>query len=257
MTRLTPKALRDATSYYAEQGPTLQKRPHRMNIRIALIATALLLAPAMASAIEHAPAPVNAQTKNVLLPEGTLIRIRMLNELSSSYSHAGDPFRWVVSDDVLVNKRVVIPVGTLGFGKVSKVSPAHGGRVPGWLKLAFDPVKLSDGQVVDIAVTHASVIADQNAKNGYAPAAETVAGVMIPYFFLFEGLRKGDDMIIPQNAVFHVGVLEDVFVTEDAVAISATPTPAPTATPAATPTPASAPPPVAPAASAVPATPSQ
>ncbi|HME80857.1 MAG TPA: hypothetical protein VKF82_02160 [Candidatus Eremiobacteraceae bacterium] len=199
-----------------------------MKTRIILLAAILTLAPIAAAAIPHAPAPVDAQTKDMLLPQGTFVRVRILNQMSSQYSHAGDPFSWVVSDDILVGKRVVIPAGTIGFGRLSKVIPAHGGNQPGYMVLTFYPIALTDGGRVDVAITKASIVLDSNTKNGYAPAADDVANMMLPYFFLIDAFRKGPDMTIPKNAVFHVGVLEDVFVQPAAVAISATPPPAPT-----------------------------
>jgi hypothetical protein len=210
-----------------------------MNSRIAVVAALLLLLPCAAIAIPHASTPVDVDTSSKLIPAGTLIRIRMLNSLSSASTKEGTYFSWVVSDDVKVGERVVIPAGNVGWGKVVTVSPAHGGRVPGFLRLRFYSIYLTDGQRVDVAVTHESSVADQNQKNGYAPAIEDVATMFVPYFFIFDALRKGDDMIIPKNAVFHVGTLEDTFIGPTAVAINATPPPTPTSTPNpnATPTP--------------------
>jgi hypothetical protein len=220
-----------------------------MKTRAVLLAVLFSLMPAAALAIPHATAPVNVLTKDALIPEGTLIRIRMLTQLSSQYSVAGDGFSWVVSDDVKVGTRTVIPQGTLGFGVLRVANKAHGGNTPGSLRLAFYPITLTDGTKVDIAITRASLVFDSNGKNGYAPAADDVANMMLPYFFLFDALRKGPDQIIQKNAVFHVGVLEDVFVPATAVAINATPPP-PTPSPSPT---ASAAPAGAPAAGSAPA----
>jgi len=202
-----------------------------MKSRIAIAAALLLLAPCAAVAIPHASTPINTETADKLVPMGTMIRIRMLDALSSSTTKPGTYFSWVVSDDIKIGDRVVIPVGTIGWGKVVTVSPAHGGRVPGYLRLRFYSISLTDGQRIDVAVTHASAVLDQNQKNGYGPAAEDMASMVVPYFAILDSLRKGDDMIIPKNAVFHIAVLEDAFVTSTAVAINATPPPSPTPTP--------------------------
>ena len=217
-----------------------------MRIRIAALACVLALAPAAALAIQHATSPINPQTRDSLIPAGTLIRIRMLQTISSSFSHAGDPFSWVVSDDVMIGKRVAIAAGTKGVGRIARVIPAHGGRSPGFMRLNFYPITLTDGTTVDIGITHESLVVDANDKNGYGGAVEEVANMTIPYLFILDALRKGDDMTIRENAVFHVGVLEDAFVSADAVAVSATPLPP------ATPTPPTEKAPQAPAASASP-----
>jgi len=242
-----------------------------MKTFFALLLAALALVPSAASAIQHAITPVNAATRDELIAQGTFIRIRMLTQLSSAYSKPGDVFSWVVSDDIMLGKRVVIPAGTVGYGRVRQVSPAHGGGTPGWLRLQFYSIVLTDSTRVEVAVTKASAVLDQNEKNGYAPAVDEVASVAIPYFFLFDALRKGEDMTIKQNAVFHIAVIEDAFATSGAVAISATPPPPPTPppTPGASAAPASAAPAspatnasaapaiAAPAASASPSAPSQ
>ncbi|MBV8366623.1 MAG: hypothetical protein JO194_08970 [Candidatus Eremiobacteraeota bacterium] len=220
-------------------------------MKLPTILAALILAciPATALAIPHATAPVDSQTKDSLIPEGTFIRIRMLTALSSASSHAGDPFSWVVSDDVKLNSRIVVAQGTIGYGRVRYVSPAHGGNTPGFVSLTFYPISLTDSGRINVAITHASAVLDQNERNGYGPAADDVASMVVPYFFLFDALRKGSDMVIQKNAVFHIAVTEDVFVQPQAVAISATPLPAtpapapgssaaPAETPGGTPTPA-------------------
>jgi hypothetical protein len=221
-----------------------------MKTRAVLLAVLFSLAPAVALAIPHATAPVNVLTKDSLIPEGTLFRIRMLTQLSSQYSRAGDGFSWVVSDDIKLGTRTVIPAGTLGFGVLRASNKAHGGNTPGSLRLAFYPITLTDGTKVDIAITRASLVYDENEKNGYAPAADDIANMALPYFFLFDALRKGPDQVIQKNAVFHVGVLEDVFVPATAVAVNATPPPPPTPSPSPT---ASAVPAGAPAAGTGPA----
>ena len=89
-----------------------------MNSRIAIAAALLLLLPCAAIAIPHASTPVDVDTSNKLIPAGTLIRIRMLNSLSSASTKEGTYFSWVVSDDVKLGDRVVIPAGNVGWGKV-------------------------------------------------------------------------------------------------------------------------------------------
>ena len=201
-----------------------------MNLRTAVLTLVLACTPAAALAIPHATAPINSVTKDELIPQGTFIRVRMLTPLSSASSHVGDIFSWVVSDDIVVGGRTIVPAGNVGFGRVAYVYPAHGGNQPGYVKLQFFSIALTDGGKIDIGVTKASAVLDENEKNGYGPAADDVASMFIPYFFIFD-LRKGQDEVIQKNAVFHVATIEDVFVQPAAVAVSATPPPAPSPAP--------------------------
>ena len=67
------------------------------------------------------PAPLPPGT----LGEGTLIRVQLINEVSSALSEQGEPFRSRVASDVLQDGRVVIPAGAEIDGKVAQVSTGH------------------------------------------------------------------------------------------------------------------------------------
>jgi hypothetical protein len=186
------------------------------SLRVALAAAVVIACgalPLAAAAIPHADAPVNDQTRNTLLPTGTLFRIAMSQTVSSAHGKAGDPFGFTVVDDVKIGDRVAIPAGTTGSGKIVKSAPAHGGRVDGVLKLQFDPVKLADGTNVVVDITSESLVADQNAHNGMAGSVAEVADLTVPGFFLIDFLRKGDDITLTGGSPFHVAVTQDAFLT--------------------------------------------
>jgi len=67
------------------------------------------------------PAPLPPGT----LGEGTLIRVQLLNELSSTFSEKGEEFRSRVATDVLQDGNVVIPAGAEIDGHVAEVSTGH------------------------------------------------------------------------------------------------------------------------------------
>lgn len=164
-----------------------------------------------AYAIPRATTPLNDQTKETLIPSGALMRIAILQTISSSRNKKGDKFSYTVVDDVKAGSRVAIVAGTTGTGKVVDVRPAHGGRSNGRLRVEFDPLTLADGAVVSVAITPESVSADESEHNPVGDVLTTIADFTIPGFFIFDLLRKGDDVTLPANAPFHVGVVEDVF----------------------------------------------
>ena len=59
------------------------------------------------------------------LGEGTMIRIRLLNDVSSSFSTPGEPFHSRVASDVMQDGHVVIPAGAEIDGKVAEISTGH------------------------------------------------------------------------------------------------------------------------------------
>lgn len=78
------------------------------------------------------------------LGEGTMIRVRLLDGLSTTYSQAGDAFRTRVASDVLEGGQVLIPAGAEIDGKVVRVSTGHAGG-HGSMLLRPETVVLPDG----------------------------------------------------------------------------------------------------------------
>ena len=78
------------------------------------------------------------------LTEGSTIRVRLINRISSSNSEKGEPFQGQVASDVMQDGRVLIPAGSAIEGRVSEVSAGHfGGH--GSFRLHPEAVILPDG----------------------------------------------------------------------------------------------------------------
>jgi hypothetical protein len=76
--------------------------------------------------------------------EGTTIRVRLLDRLSTADSQSGDAFRTRVASDVLQDGQILIPAGSEIDGKVMSVSTgSFGGH--GSMRLNPDTVILPDG----------------------------------------------------------------------------------------------------------------
>ncbi|HSZ17707.1 MAG TPA: hypothetical protein VK764_11445 [Terracidiphilus sp.] len=79
------------------------------------------------------------------LREGTMIRVRLQNDLSSSFTEQGQPFRSRVASDVLEGGNIVIPAGSEISGRVVEVSSGHfGGH--GTMILHPETVTLPNGE---------------------------------------------------------------------------------------------------------------
>jgi hypothetical protein len=78
------------------------------------------------------------------IQEGTTIRVRLLQRLSTVSSEKGEAFHTMVASDVMQNGRVVIPAGAEIDGQVIRVSSGHvGGH--GSMRLAPETVTMPDG----------------------------------------------------------------------------------------------------------------
>ena len=86
------------------------------------------------------PAPLPPGTVGV----GAVIRVRLLDRLSTAENQSGDTFRSRVASDVIQDGQVLIPAGAEIDGKVLSVSSGHlGGH--GSMRLRPDTVILQDG----------------------------------------------------------------------------------------------------------------
>lgn len=78
------------------------------------------------------------------IPEGTTIRVRLLERLSSVSSEKGETFRSRVASDVLQGEHVLIPTGSEIDGRVVGVSSGHAGG-HGSMHLRPETIILPDG----------------------------------------------------------------------------------------------------------------
>jgi hypothetical protein len=79
------------------------------------------------------------------LREGTMIRVRLQNDLSSAFTEQGQPFRSRVASDVLEGGNIIIPAGSEISGRVVEVSSGHfGGH--GTMILHPETVTLPNGE---------------------------------------------------------------------------------------------------------------
>ncbi|WP_124849719.1 hypothetical protein [Acidipila sp. EB88] len=85
------------------------------------------------------PSPANQ------LAEGTNIRVRLLQALSTQQTQDGEPFRGQVANDVYKDGRVVIPLGSELRGRVTQVSQGHRLGAHATIRLRPDAVILPDG----------------------------------------------------------------------------------------------------------------
>jgi hypothetical protein len=89
------------------------------------------------------------------LGEGTSIRVRLLNDLSSGLSEKGERFRSRVATDVLQDGKVMIPAGSEIEGRVAEVSTGHlGGH--GSILLVPETVTLENGSRFELHAMVAS-----------------------------------------------------------------------------------------------------
>jgi hypothetical protein len=128
-----------AAQQFPNDTPTLQTRPNYNT---------------NADIVTSVPGSANA------LPEGTEIRVRLDNALSTNYTTAMTPFQGRVTVDVMNGGSVIIPAGSVLRGRVTEVNQGHHFGPAATLRLRPDTVILPDGTAYHL---YAQVI-DSEAK---------------------------------------------------------------------------------------------
>lgn len=84
------------------------------------------------------------------IPDGTPLKLRLAESVSSAHAHVGDPLLFVVVRDVSVGGYTVIPAGTLASGSITGVKRHRLLGMGGQVSLKLDSVELVNGQRVEL-----------------------------------------------------------------------------------------------------------
>jgi hypothetical protein len=101
------------------------------------------LSPLQAVAQEQPQQP--SQKVSVMVKEGTRLRVRILQELSSRTANVGDVFQGEVFDDTDVDNKIALVKGASAIGTVTVVQRAAWLGKPGRLGFSFEYAKAVDG----------------------------------------------------------------------------------------------------------------
>jgi hypothetical protein len=136
-------------------------------------------------------------TGHPVLEDGTPVKLRIAQTVSSADAHVDDKVEFEVLEEVRVSDILVIPKGGLAWGTVTEAQPKRRMARGGKLEIVMDSVRLVDGQ-------KAALRAVKNAKGGGHTGAMTVGIVATGLlfwpaapFFLF---MHGKDITIPKGA---------------------------------------------------------
>ena len=81
-----------------------------------------------------------AQQSSLEIPSGTVIRIRMIDKLSSEEAQVNDTFRATLEDPIMVNGRELYPKGADVMGRIVDVHPSGRLSQPGELDLVLSTI---------------------------------------------------------------------------------------------------------------------
>jgi hypothetical protein len=199
--------------------------------RLSLSAAATLLLACSAFAQEPATLAVTPTPPPVpvviggpqasILPEGTAVPLRTLQELSSRTNRVGDRFDLEVTENITLNGRTVIPFGAKAVGEVTRVVKKGMFGKSGKLDTRVLYVKMGDRQL------RVRGSKDDKGAGGTAATVATLLFVWPAAFFV-----TGKSAVLPPGTTATTYLEEDLSV----VFADGTPTgPAPLVVPAAQP----------------------
>jgi hypothetical protein len=132
-----------------------------------------------------------------VVPDGTEVDLKLAETISSARAMEGQRIRFTVAKDVAINGYVVIPVGALAIGTVTKASPKKWAGRSGKLEMSLQDVTAIDGTKIDIAGSRGG--------SGDSHVGRMVTGIVITSIFTLAGaslflLMHGKDLVIPEGS---------------------------------------------------------
>src|SRR5664280_1871960 len=93
---------------------------------------------------------MSAIPARLVIPDGTAIKLRLAESVSSAHAHVGDLLDFIVVRDVSVGGFTVIPAGTMARGSVTGVKGRRILGIGGKVSLKLDSVELVNGDRVGL-----------------------------------------------------------------------------------------------------------
>ena len=145
----------------------------------------------------------------VTLPEKTVFKISLNEDISSKINRVGDPVHFTVEEDVLVDNVLVLPRGAQGSGVVTKVTrPKFFGR-SGFVDISFDQVFSIDEEAIPTVLGPEAK--EKLKMQAAAIGASAIGALALGPIGLVGGLFvKGKDVEMPAGTELYIQTREDV-----------------------------------------------
>ncbi|HHT89444.1 MAG: hypothetical protein QM451_08565 [Bacillota bacterium] len=145
----------------------------------------------------------NLDVKRLTLPAQTLVRVALASTVDSSTAQVGDQVQYRVVEDVMIEGRVVIPLGATGLATVAEATAAGGLGKDGRVVLDFGKITALDGTQVRLRVDET---ATQRNRSLELAAGASMAGVILlgPVGLVSGYFVRGKNVQIVENTQFYV-----------------------------------------------------
>ena len=122
------------------------------------------------------PVTLDARDQVINIPQGTVISVRMIDNISSDQNNAGQTFRGSIADAIRMGNRTIVPRGATAYVKLVDVSSA--GRVKGRseLKLQLERIVVGNHSYVVASNIVAFRGKSESKKTGKSAGIGALAG---------------------------------------------------------------------------------
>ena len=141
--------------------------------------------------------------KQITLPAETLVKVALETTISSSTAQVGDKVVYRVTEDVMVEGRVVVPAGTRSIATVTEVTAAGRLGKDGRVLVDFGRVSSLDGTKIPLEVDERATEKNRSLE---LAAGASMAGIILlgPVGLVGGYFVKGRDVQIEANTQFYV-----------------------------------------------------
>ena len=147
--------------------------------------------------------------EEVVIPAGTLVSIRFLNNLSSKENVSGETFNYQVGENIFIDNRLAISMNSEGTGEITSAKKATILARPGKLELNFKPITALDGTPIDLIMGEK---AEEENKRLYIAVGAGILGLIIlsnPIGLAVGALIPGKNVKIEEGTEMFLQVKED------------------------------------------------
>ena len=138
-----------------------------------------------------------AACKQPCLEDGTPVKLRIAQTVSSADAHVDDRVEFEVLEEIRISNVLIVPKGAIALGTVTEAQPKRRMARGGKLEIVMDSVRLADGEKAALRATKSV----QGGGHTGAMTAGILATALIFWpaapFFLF---MHGKDITIPKGA---------------------------------------------------------
>lgn len=138
-------------------------------------------------------------TKKVIISEGTIVSLQLLQDISSSSANVGDVLEFETNEPIIIDNMVVVPKGTKASGKVTEATPRKIAGKAGKLNFTIDYLNFANGKVIRLN-------SEQKGTGKNKTGTAIAEAVLLTPLFL---LKKGKNIKFEKGQIFKAFVEKD------------------------------------------------